>query len=66
MQTTRESGRLLAVKDGWLLCPVCQRAKVLRVWPETEGRAIQVYCKRCGRETLVDIDKCQCHECQCR
>lgn len=56
----------MAVKDGWLLCPVCQKAKVLRVWPETEGRAIQVYCKRCGRETLVDIDKCQCHVSQCR
>ena len=66
MQTTAGSGKLLAVKDGWLLCPVCRGTKVLRIWPETEGRAIQVFCKKCGRESLVDIDKCQGHECQCR
>ena len=65
LQTTQKSDKL-TVKDGWLLCPSCGRSKVLRILPETRGRAIQVYCKKCGRETLVDIDKCQCHKCQCR
>ena len=59
MQTTRESGKLLAVKDGWLMCPACGRSRVLRIYPDTEGKAIAVYCKKCGRESLVDIDKSQ-------
>ena len=66
MQTTGGNGKILAVKDGWLMCPKCGKSKVLRIYPETKGEAIQVFCKKCGRESLVDIEQCQCHECQCR
>lgn len=66
MQTTRETGKLLAVKNGWLLCPKCGRQRVLRIYPETRGEMIQVYCRMCRRETIVNIEKGQCHEGQCR
>jgi len=46
----------LTVKDGWLLCPACGRHKVLRVTPETWAENLPVYCKHCGRESIVDID----------
>ena len=57
---------MLTVKDGWLLCPACGRSRVLKVHPETRGEAFPVFCKKCGRESLVDIDKSQCqsHESQ--
>ena len=66
MPGSGNGGKILPVKDGWLLCPACKRSKVLRIYPETSGKAIQVFCKKCGRESLVDIEKCQCRECQCR
>ena len=66
MRNLSQIKRQLTVKDGWLLCPTCGKSKVLRIWPESKGQAIQVFCKKCGQETLVDIDKCQCHKCQCR
>lgn len=66
MHSEVNSGKLLSVRDGWLLCPVCGKTKVLRIYPETRGRMIQVFCKRCGSESIVNIEQCQCHECQCR
>lgn len=67
MQSKPEYGRMLTVKGGWLLCPQCGGSKVLRIWPDTYGRRIQVYCKRCRHETTVNIDpQCLCHECPCR
>lgn len=50
----------LVVKDGWLVCPVCQRNKhLLRVRPETEARNLQIYCKDCKTELILNIDKGQ-------
>lgn len=66
MQTVTIDGKMASVINGWLLCPVCEGSKVLRVYPETSGTMIQVFCKRCRKESIVNIDKCQCRVCQCR
>lgn len=55
----RESAKLI-VKDGWLLCPACGRGKVLKVRPKTRATDLTVYCKVCGRETIVNIAECLC------
>ena len=47
----------LTVKDGWLLCPVCGKHKVLRLTPGTTAKDLPVYCKRCGQESIVNIDQ---------
>ena len=58
MQTTRESGRLLAVKDGWLVCPVCKRNKrLLHVLPDTD--TLELYCRDCKSRLRVRISKGQ-------
>ena len=57
----------LVVKDGWVTCPVCQRNKhLLRVWPDTEARNLQVYCRTCRTELILNIDKGQSVQRQCQ
>lgn len=51
----------LVVKDGWLLCPACQRGKVLKVRSDTTATNLVVHCKKCGQESVVNIEcLCQC------
>ena len=50
----------LIVRDGWLMCPSCGKQRVLRIYPETRAKCLQVYCKRFGHEHIVNIDKCLC------
>lgn len=42
------------ITDGWLKCPVCHK-KVMRLLPTTEAKDLIVYCRRCRRESVLDI-----------
>ena len=55
LQDQRECGKL-TVKDGWLMCPVCRKGKVLKVREDTEVKNLEVRCKLCGQKTLVNIE----------
>ena len=55
LQDRRECGKL-TVKDGWLMCPVCRKGKVLKVREDTEVKNLEVRCKLCGQKTLVNIE----------
>ena len=60
MQANKDYGKL-GLKDGWLICPACQRGKVLKVRSDTRAENLVVHCKKCGRESVVDIEcLCQC------
>ena len=51
----------LVVKDGWLMCPLCQRGKVLKIRSDTRAENLVVHCKKCGQESVVNIEcLCQC------
>ncbi|HIT31669.1 MAG TPA: conjugal transfer protein [Candidatus Enterenecus stercoripullorum] len=39
------------------MCPACGRQKVLRLRPGTQAKDLPVYCKRCGQESIVNIDQ---------
>ena len=59
MQQERNCGKLI-VKNGWLACPVCRRNKrLLRVPPDTEAKALRVYCTDCKTELILDIARGQ-------
>lgn len=59
MQVKMKSAKLTA-RDGWLLCPACSRGKVLKLNPGTRAVNLTVFCKVCGTESIVNIDKCLC------
>ena len=57
----------LVVKDGWITCPRCSRnIHLLRVRPDTQARNLQVFCRVCRTEIVLDIDKGQCVQRQCQ
>lgn len=59
MQKTPRSDTL-AIKDGWITCPVCGRNhRLLRITPETTAHELPVYCRTCRSEIILDIDKGQ-------
>lgn len=50
----------IKTNNGWLICPACGQWKVLRLRPDTEAKNLLVYCKRCHRESVVNIlPECQ-------
>lgn len=59
LQSDGEHGKLI-VRDGWLICPVCNKGRVLKLRPDTAAQNLIVYCKQCGKETTVNIDECLC------
>lgn len=55
MQSETNRGKI-QTKDGFILCPICGRQKVLRLLPETCGKNIPVYCRNCRKESIINID----------
>ena len=47
----------IETNQRWLKCPACGKGKVLKLLPETAVRSLPVYCKRCGKESIVNISK---------
>ena len=45
----------LVVKDGWVMCPACQKMKLVRLPTGGKVKAF-VYCRRCKRERFLNID----------
>ena len=54
LQDGQKCGKL-TVKDGWVICPVCRKGKVLRVREDTEVRNLEVSCKLCRQKSIVNI-----------
>ena len=55
MQITKKPDTLV-IKDGWVICPVCGKGKLLLTRPDTAVRNLPRKCKRCGQETIVNIE----------
>ena len=47
---------MITVKDGWVICPRCDRQRVLRVLPSTRATDLVVYCKHCRSESLISLE----------
>lgn len=46
----------LVVKNGWVICPVCGKGKILKVNADTSAHNLPRICKFCKQETLVNIE----------
>ncbi len=53
-------GILVPVRGGFADCPFCGGHKLLKILPNTEARGLVLYCRKCKRELIVDINKGQC------
>ena len=63
MQTAANHGKMLTVKDGFLICPNCrQNKRLMKINPDTVAHKVVVFCRACKAENIVDIDKGQCFE----
>lgn len=54
MRKSDDCGKIKA-NQGWLLCPACGKQRVLKLMPSTEAKDLVVYCKKCGKESVVNI-----------
>lgn len=54
----------IVIKDGWAICPVCGKGKLLKLGPDTAVHRLPCKCKRCGQVSQVNIDQrlSQCRE----
>lgn len=46
----------MVVKDGWVICPVCGKGKLIFLRPDSAVLNVDRKCKRCGQMTTVNID----------
>lgn len=60
MQTETKRGKILAVRDGYLICPICRRnRRLMKIRPDTSAQNLVVFCRECKNEFIVDISKGQ-------
>ena len=43
--------------EAWILCPVCRGKTRLRVYPDTLLLRFPLFCPKCRRETLINVEK---------
>ena len=36
-------------------CPICKAKRLMRLYPDITGAGVALYCRRCKRELVVDI-----------
>lgn len=59
MQSAAKPAKL-AVKNGWITCPVCGlNHRLLRITDRTEAKALPVFCRTCRCEIILDIGRGQ-------
>ena len=54
LNSQKECGKIMT-NPRWLKCPACGLGKVLKLIPGTSASNLVVYCKRCGKESIVNI-----------
>lgn len=63
LQSQQKHGKMLTVKDGYLVCPICRRNKrLMKIASDTVASRVRVYCRDCKTEHIVDIELGQCFE----
>jgi predicted amidophosphoribosyltransferase len=49
---------ILPIKGAFACCPYCG-GKLTRIAPDTEAERLPVWCRKCRRELLIDIQRGQ-------
>ena len=56
MISSKKSGIIRVQNDGWVLCPVCGKGKLLLTRKDTVVMRLDCKCKLCGRISEVNIN----------
>lgn len=43
-------------ENGWVYCPFCKAKTRIKIHPDTAASRWPLYCRKCGRETIVNIE----------
>lgn len=63
LKQSANHGKILAVKEGYLVCPCCRRNKrLMQIRPDTVATRVVAFCRDCKSEIIVDIEQGQCYE----
>lgn len=66
MQSMLKTAKL-TVKNGYVVCPICQHRTNQHISRETEARRLELWCHRCKTVHVVNITNGQCClDCPCR
>ena len=65
LQKFEMCGTIIAVKDGYIVCPSCRFKTSQQIRQDTQARRLLVWCRKCKQVTVVDIDRGQCFLSQC-
>lgn len=44
----------IKTKDGWLICPMCRRTKIIKTLPSTRATDLVLYCRACKAAFVVN------------
>lgn len=63
LTTTENSGKI-AVRDGWITCPICGNNRLKRVRPDETAARVYIHCRRCKNDIPLTLKQGQCFESQ--
>lgn len=52
----RKNSGIMQVRNGWVICPVCGKGKLLLTKAETVVQHLDCKCKLCGQTSEVNIN----------
>lgn len=55
----KKSSDYKLLKNGWILCPICNSKTRTRIRDDTELRKFPLYCPKCKKECLIDLHHLQ-------
>lgn len=56
------SARIVAVRDGWAVCPICGNRRLKRVRPDESAALVFIHCRRCKNDIPLTLKQGQCFE----
>lgn len=56
MENAHACGKISTVRNGWIICPVCRKGKLMPVRPDSVVLRIDRKCKLCGATSEVNYE----------
>ena len=65
MNNPANNGKIVTVKDGYIVCPCCRFKTNQQIHQDTKAERLRVWCRKCKKISVVNIDHGQCFLSQC-